>query len=324
MAETGGKSQMAKVHRMLRRAGMAVLCVAIGLAMAPGVASAQKGKTKAAPAAKQAKKAKKVKAAKNAKKAKQAKKAKPVRVGKPIKVDVAGEAERLLDANLAIAVKAAELLGRTNDSRALTVLLDSLALGLHPKVAAAALASVAAHGDVKAYDTVAYFAHYRDPHVRAAAVGALASLDDSRAIEGVLAALRDGDKSVRAAASEAVAARSIKRGIEPMLELLKRGDDAVVQPLAKMADPDLARAIGELIGAAPDALTAACLGAILLKPSFKPEAARVEVVRALGKIAGSEAVEQLTTYIEKIPEKPPRQSRREAEALVEARLTGGM
>ncbi len=303
---------MAKVHRMLRRAGVAVVCVAVGLAVTPGVATAQKGKTKAAPAAKKAKKAKKAKAPK------------AVKIGKRIKVDVAAEVERLRDADLKVAVNAAELLGRTNDKRALTALLDALALGLHPKVAAAALQSVGAHGDVAAYDTVAFFAHYRDANVRAAAVGALAALDDSRAIELVLASLRDGNRSVRAAASEAVATRSIKRGIEPMLELLKRGDDAVVQPLAKMADADLARAVGELIGAAPDALTAACLGAILLKPSFKPESARVEVVRAIGKIAGSEAVEQLTTYIEKTPEKPPRQSRREAEALVEARLTGGM
>ena len=35
------------------------------------------------------------------------------------------------------------------------------------------------------------------------------------------------------------------------------------------------------------------------------------------------ALEQLTTYVASIPEKPPRQSRREAEAIVEARLTGG-
>jgi HEAT repeat protein len=287
--------------------------VAVGLTVAPGAVSAQKGKKKAAPAAKKARKARKAKPPKPAKK-----------MGKPIKVDVAAEAKRLRDAKPDVAVKAAELLGRTNDPRALTQLLDALALGLDPKVAAVALTSVGAHGDVKAFDTVAYYARYRDPSVRAAAVGALASLDDSRAIELVLTSLRDGHKSVRAAASEVVAARSIKRGIEPMLELMKRGDEGVVAPLAKMADPDLARAVGELIGAAPDALTAACLGTILLKPGFKPEAARVEVVRALGKIAGSEAVEQLTTYIEKTPEKPPRQSRREAEALVEARLTGGI
>jgi len=313
---------MAYVHRMLRRAGLAVVCAAIALAVAPGAASAQKAEKEPVPAAKKAKAAKRApKAKKAAKPAKAGARAKPA---KPIRVDVAAEGKRLLDANPDVAMKAAELLGRTNDARALTHLLDALALGLHPKVAAAALTSVGEHGKVAAFDTLAYYARYRDPRVRAAAVAALGSQDDSRAVELVLSSLRDGDKSVRAAAAQVVAARSIKRGIEPMLDLMKRGDDSVVEPLAQMADPDLARAVGELIGAAPDALTAACLGAILLKPSFKPEAARVEVVRALGKIAGSEAVEQLTTYIEKTPEKPPRQSRREAEALVEARLTGGM
>lgn len=323
MPETGGRSQMAFLHRMLSRAGMLLLVVAVCAVVAPGAATAQKGEKKAGPAAKKpgpAKKAKPPKKAKPAKKPAEAAK-KPA---KPVKVDVSAEGKRLLEANPEVAAKAAELLGMTRDAKALVYLLDALALGLHPKVAAAALAATAAHRSVSAFDTAAYYARYRDARVRAAAVEALAAQDDSRAVELVLAALHDGNKTVRAAASRAVAERSIKRGIEPMLELLKRGDDAAVEPLAEMADADLARAVGELIGQAPDALVAATLGAILLKPDFKPEAARVEVVRALGKVPGSDAVEQLTTYIEKTPEKPPRQSRREAESLVEARLTGGM
>jgi hypothetical protein len=46
-------------------------------------------------------------------------------------------------------------------------------------------------------------------------------------------------------------------------------------------------------------------------------------VRALGKVPGNEALEQLTTYVASVPENPPRQSRREAEAIIEARLGGG-
>jgi len=299
---------MAYVHRTLRRGGLAVVVAAVCMALAPGDATAQKGKKKRAPAARKAKAKKKVR---------------PPAVA-PIKVDVAAEGKRLFDAKPDAAAKAAEMLGKTKDARALAHLLDALATGLHPKVAATALRSVGAHGGVAAFDTLAYYAHYRDPRVRAAAVGALQSQDDSRAVELVLASLRDGHKSVRGAAANVVAARKIKRGIEPLLELMKRGDDATVQPLADMADADLARAVGELMGEAPDALLARCLGAILLRPSFKPEAARVQVVRSLGKVPGTDAVEQLTTYIEKTPEKPPRQSRREAESLVEARLTGGI
>ena len=37
----------------------------------------------------------------------------------------------------------------------------------------------------------------------------------------------------------------------------------------------------------------------------------------------NDALEQLTTYVASTPEKPPRQSRREAEVLIEQRLAGG-
>jgi hypothetical protein len=59
-----------------------------------------------------------------------------------------------------------------------------------------------------------------------------------------------------------------------------------------------------------------------MRPDFKPEEARVEVVKALGKIPGNDSLEQLTNYIGAIPEKPPRDSRNEAENIVEARLGG--
>jgi HEAT repeat protein len=159
--------------------------------------------------------------------------------------------------------------------------------------------------------------------VRAAAVAAVGSLDDSRAVTAVLAALTDNDDTVRAAAAKVIGDRGIKTGIEPLLELLKKGDEASGDALAALATPDLAKEVGELIGVAPNAQLSRCLGAILMRPGFKPEEARVEVVRALGKVPGNEALEQLTTYVASVPENPPRQSRREAEAIVEARLTGG-
>ncbi len=262
--------------------------------------------------------------AKAAKAAKVAKKARKAKKARPVKVDVTAEIARLDDAKADVATEAATRLGLTRDPRALTALLDALATGLQPKAAEAALRSVAEHESIKAYDVVVYYLHYRDPRVRAAAVAAIGSIDDGRVDNFVLGALHDGDKVVRAEAAQMVAERKIKRGIEPMLDLMKKGDEGVVEPLAVLADADLARVIGEQIGVAPDALVARCLGQILLKPSFKEESVRVQVVRTLGKVPGSEAVEQLTSYIEAIPEKPPRQSRREAEAIIEARLTGGM
>ena len=66
-----------------------------------------------------------------------------------------------------------------------------------------------------------------------------------------------------------------------------------------------------------------CLGAMLVRPDFKPDSARVEVVRALGRIDAQEGVEQLTLYVSTVPKNPPRQSRKEAEQLIQSRLGGG-
>jgi HEAT repeat protein len=223
--------------------------------------------------------------------------------------------------DVAAAEKAAQELGKSKDAKgAVNVLLDALALGVHPKVAAAALDSLAAHGRVEAFDTVAFYLTYRDTRVRVAAVGAMGSFDDKRADNHILAGLSDTDKKVRAAAANVVAARSIKRGIEPLMALLQKGDESTAPALAAMADNDLAVSLGELIGKAPDAVLARTLGLILMRADYGPESARVEVVRALGKVPGAEAIEQLSTYVDSIPENPPRQSRREAEATIENRL----
>jgi HEAT repeat protein len=246
------------------------------------------------------------------------------RPAKPAKVDVAAEAARLTGDDAKVAAEAAGRLGQAASKPAVDALLDALAMGLSPRVAAAALDGLAAAGDSRAWDTAFWYSHYRDSRVRAAAVRAVGALDDKRATAVVLEALRDTDKEVRAAAAKVVADRAFTTGIEPLMALLEKGDEAAAPALAAMGDARLAAAVGELIGAAPDALVARTLGLILLKPNFGPEEARVEVVRALGKVPGSEAVEQLTTYVDSIPEKPPRQSRREAEAIIETRLTGGM
>lgn len=254
-----------------------------------------------------------------------ASKKKPAPKVKPaprVKVDVKVEAAALVAADVPRAAKAAELLGASKDPAALEHLLDALALGLDPKVSEAALQSVAQFSSPRGFDVAAQYARHRSRRVRAAAVGALGSINDERAVALVLAAMRDPHKDVREAAINVVQVRKLKRGIEPMIALLKKGDEAPAAGLAAMADADLALALGELIGVAPDAALARTLGLVLMRPDFSPEGARVQVVRTLGKIPGSESVEFLTSYMESIPEKPPRQSRREAEAIIEQRLTG--
>jgi HEAT repeat protein len=202
------------------------------------------------------------------------------------------------------------------------VLLDALALGLHPQVAAAALDALAARPHPKAIETLVHYLDHRNPKVRASAVTALAAIDDKRVDKFVLASLRDGHESVRAAAAAAVGKRRIKDGVAPLMKLMVKGDEATAAALAGMADADLAKQVAESVGTAPDPFVARCLGAILMRADFKPETARVEVVRALGRVPGQEALEQLSGYVAAIPANPPRQSRKEAEAIIEKKLGG--
>lgn len=250
---------------------------------------------------------------------KKRRKAKP----KPPSMSVAKALKAVGSTNVSLAVKGATRLGFTKDAKALNALLDRLALGAPPKVLAAALNAVAKHGSNRAHDTVELYLGYRDSRVRAAAVTAIGSIKGPHTIKPVLHALRDGNKAVRAAALKVVEKRKIRRAIESVLALMKKGDEATAPAFAVMANPNLARMVGELIGKAPNAIVARTLGLILLRPSFKPESARVEVVKALGKVPGTDAVEQLSAYLEAIPEKPPRKSRMVAQKYLEARLGGG-
>lgn len=246
------------------------------------------------------------------------KKAPPVASGA-----TAAAAKALVGSDVDAAAKAAVQLGKDRSAAGLDALLDALALGLNPQVAAAAIDALAARRSPLALDTLVAYREHRNPKVRASAVTALAAVDDKRADKYILAALHDGHVSVRAAAAAAVSARRLKAGVEPLMALLVKGDEATAPALAALADPALAVDVAELIGKAPDALLARCLGGILARPDFKPDTARVEVVRALGRIDAQEALEQLTTYVSSVPKNPPRQSRKEAEQLVESKLGGG-
>jgi hypothetical protein len=108
-----------------------------------------------------------------------------------------------------------------------------------------------------------------------------------------------------------------------LFELLARGEEPAARALAQLADPDLARRIADQLGHVPEGTLAICLGAILKRSDFGPDPARVELVRALAKIADQSALNALADYLDATPKNPPRPSRGEAEKLVEARLGGG-
>jgi HEAT repeat protein len=238
-------------------------------------------------------------------------------------VDVAAARTDLLGSDVDKAVAGAKRLGTTRQPAALEALLDGLALGLHPRVAAAALDSVGYHRNAASIDVLAQYAKNRNPEVRARAVLALGQIGDKRALGAAWVAFHDADKSVRAAACKVAETTKDRSATDPLVKLLVKGDEATVTALAALATPDLARKLGELIGQAPDDLLARTLGLVVLRPDFGKEEVYVEVITTIGKIPGAEAVVALTNFISATPEKPPRLSRRKAQEIYELRLSGG-
>ncbi len=244
--------------------------------------------------------------------------AQPRRPAKKVDIDKARAA--LIGPDPAQAALAATELGASRDVGARGALLDALATGVHPDVAVAALTALATAPVATDLATVKPYAKYRTPRVRAAAVRALARHEGASA--EVLLALRDQEATVRAAAAEAAASARVKGATEPLLALLDKGEVSAGLALGALADADLARVIAEHLGTAPDAVLAQSLGAILSRPDFTSEPARVQVVRTVAKLAGPEAISALTEYVDATPAKPPKQSRREAEAALKTMLGG--
>lgn len=217
------------------------------------------------------------------------------------------------------AAKAADQLGVTDLPGAHDALLDALALGLPPAVAVPAINALALNPAPPDVVALRRYAGHANPSVRSAAITALAQYPDPLAQAAVVAGLRDPVGLVRSAAATAAGQAKIKSAIEPMFILLARGEESSARGLAQLADPDLALKIAEQLGKVPEATLALSLGAILKRTDFGPDAARVEIVRAIGKIQDRSAVNVLTDYIDATPKTPVRTSRQEAVLIVEAR-----
>lgn len=281
-----------------------------------GLACALGGAVAAQPAAPAA-----AKAAPAAKAGKQA--AKKGAKAPAAKVDLAPNIAALGGAQVEAAAKAAETLGTSAEPAAHDALLDALAMGLPPAVAIPAIAALAQHPAPPDVVALERYAGHHSPTVRSAAYGALALYPDPAARKAVITGLHDVAGNVRGAAAAAAAKGRIREAVEPLFELLARNEDSAAKALAAMADTDLARKIGDQLGKVPDAILAQTLGLVLRRADFGPDPARVELVRALGKIQDAAAVAALTDYIDATPKNPPRQSRDEAQKMVEARMGGG-
>jgi HEAT repeat protein len=247
-------------------------------------------------------------------------KAKGGKAAKPGKVDVAVARTALLGADAAAAGRAADELATVKEPAAHDALLDGLSAGLTADVAARAIAGLATLPAPADLAVLRFYATHRTPAVRAAADTALAGFPDGR--KHLIKALGDRQPAVRLAAAEALAKAKARDAVDRLFALLARGDESAVKALGLMADPEMARAIGEQLGKVPDAALARCLGILVKRPDFGPDEARVEVVKTLAKIAGSDALNSLTDYVEATPAKPVRESRKLAEKVIAARIGG--
>ena len=243
-------------------------------------------------------------------------KAKPAQDVTPLVIELNGT-------DVEVAAKAAINLGLAEVPAAHDALLDVLAMGVSPGVATEAMSALTLHPAPPDVAMLSRYARHRNPNVRAIAVESLAVYPDPVAQSGILTALHDQAGTVRTAAALAVGRAKIRSAADPMLALLARGEEPAARGLAQLADADLARRIADELGKVPDPSLALCLGLILKRADFGPDPARVEVVRAIGKIQDPAAVTQLSEYVDATPKNPPRPSRQEAEGIVNARLGGG-
>ncbi len=240
-----------------------------------------------------------------------------------VKVDVPATVAMLWGGSNDAAAKAAETLATSSDPAAHEALLDALAIGMPPAVAVSTISALTAHPAPPDVAALVRYSVHHNPQVRSAAYGALALYPAPDAKAAIVTGLHDMNGSARDAAAMAAAKGRVREAIEPLFELLARSDDGVSKALSTMADAELARKIGDQFGKVPEPILAQTLGAILKRPDFGPDPARVDLVRAIGKIQDASAVGVLTDYLDATPKNPPRQSRQEAQKMVEARLGGG-
>ncbi len=240
--------------------------------------------------------------------------------GTASKIDLSASVAALASGDTDAAVKAMTVLGSFDSAAAHDAILDALAFGPHPLVVLAALPGLTAHPAPADAAVIARYATYRSVVVRSAALLALASYPDPKAKLALVRGLSDSQAKVRAAAATAIGKARLRDAVPALLTLLEKGEIPAAIALGQLADVEMARTISEKLGQVPDEALATCLGTMLKRDDFGPDSARVQVVAAIGKISSNDAIVVLADYIESTPKNPPRQSRRDAEAIVEARM----
>lgn len=236
------------------------------------------------------------------------------------KLDPAKAAATLVGGDVAAAATAAAELGGSKVPAHHEPLLDAFSTGVHPDVLVAGLTALGPTATKTDLQIIALYTRYRNAAVRAAALRAYSTSIGDPAL--VMESLRAFDPAVRGNAADVAGRLKLTEAVPALLILLDKGEAPAARALGSMADETLARSVAEHLGVAPDAALAVAIGAMLVRTEFGPESTRVDLVRTLSKLSGVEAVNALEAYVAATPANPPRQSRREAEAVLKARQTG--
>lgn len=221
-------------------------------------------------------------------------------------------------------VEAIQKLGALGTPRAFELLLSELSLGLSPKAASAALEIMVAKKVPDSLPLLTLYAHHRSPELRKKALSGLGAMtatpaDLSATTPLLITALSDASADVRGVAAKALGDRKEKSAEPQLIKLLLRKDAAAPAALGKIGGPDTARALAEMIGNVPDSMITETLGELLLRPDFGPEPIRVEVVKTLGKMPGTQTLDILTDYMKETAKEVKRPSRGEAQKIIEQR-----
>lgn len=257
------------------------------------------------------------------------------------------------------ALEAVRKLGALDTPRSTEILLGELSLGLSPKVTTAVLDVLLKRRAAESLPLLSLYAHHRSPELRKRAVQGLAALllpppaaapqansaapskdkgakakpaapaapvltaaQQAEVVPQLIAALSDASADVREVAAEALGTRREKAAEPALIQLLQRKDAAAPAALGQIGGAETARSLAEMIGSVPDRLLAETLGLLLIRPDFGPDPLRLEVVKTLGKLSGSQPIDLLNDYLSatgKDKADKARPSRVEAQKIIEQR-----
>jgi hypothetical protein len=220
------------------------------------------------------------------------------------------------------AAGAAAKIGASTDGKATAVLLDALALGGSPKVQSSIIEALGVRKDPKAFAVLVAYATNRTPEVRKRAVMALSSLPGDKMVPMLIERLGDPVEEVRGAAAAALGKRREKSAEPRLIKLFLHKDLAAATALGQMGTADLAHRISEMIGQVPDALLCQALGEMLKRPDFGPDPVRLEIVKTLSRVPGSDSTGTLIEYVTVTEKDKTRPSRVEAQRIVDERSGG--